>query len=121
MVNYASLSKFTRNEILSLFASTVMRFKKGGLDLRFAPAKKEFGRILIIIPKRAGSAPLRNRLKRRLKALFYENKWHEKKIDCIVSAHKEATRLTYTELCNIFETAFSIYDKKFNRHSHSLV
>ena len=42
-------------------------------------AQRDYGRILMIMPKKFGNAPKRNKLKRQLRSLSIKNKWYEVK------------------------------------------
>ena len=48
-----------------------------------------YAKILIVTPKKIGSAPVRNLLKRRLKSIFYEEKLYERPTPTLSSARKE--------------------------------
>jgi ribonuclease P protein component len=58
----------------------------------------DFGKILIIIPAKTGKAHDRNLIKRRIKAIFYEQKLYEKPIISIIFAYKPALNLTFEQL-----------------------
>ena len=74
--------------------------KEKGLKLLQAPATKEFGKILIIIPKKSGKAFQRNLIKRRLKAIFYEEKLFETPSIYIIFVYKTAIELDFQDLKN---------------------
>lgn len=110
------VSSFTKKEITTLFNTIIMRFKKKGLNIRFAPKQKILGRILIVIPKKFGSAPKRNLLRRRLKAAFIENKWYKENADLIINAYPESSQLSYQKIVSILYEAYKLFNKK---HPHS--
>ncbi len=93
-----SLSSFQTTEIRQLFAQARLALKVPGLEIRTSPAHKPFGRILVVVPRRVGSAPQRNLIKRRLKALFYENRLFEHKKDFLIFVTADATHLTFAQL-----------------------
>ena len=66
------ISSFTKNEVSDLFkvARCLKRFQ--GLVILAGTAQKDHGRILVITPRRSGSAAQRNKIRRRLKTIFYE-------------------------------------------------
>jgi ribonuclease P protein component len=101
-----AITQFSETEIKELFRCARTVFKQIGLEIRRAPTKSEFGRILIVIPRLVGSAPQRNLIRRRIKALFYQGKLYEKKQDLIVLVRKGATKLSYQELKQIIESVF---------------
>ncbi len=100
------ITAFKKSEIDQLFKAVTFRIQKSGLDIRLVPASGQLNRILIIIPKKFGTAPERNRLKRRLKAIFYEEKLYTLPYTVIIIAHRQAQALTFAELKNIL---LSIY------------
>jgi ribonuclease P protein component len=77
------------------------------MTVLYAPRAKSFGRILIVTPRRAGNAPARNLIRRRLKALFYEEKWYESSYDFAFIIRAPATHYSFQqlkELCTGFMT-----------------
>ena len=72
--------------------------KSDAFDMRALPTRSFCGRILVITPKKMGTAPKRNLIRRRLKALFYEEKLFEKRIGKlnngymhVVALHEQCT------------------------------
>ncbi|KKP35572.1 MAG: Ribonuclease P protein component [candidate division TM6 bacterium GW2011_GWF2_32_72] len=96
------LTTFRQKEVQQLFDSVEKRHKNLGLTILLAPKILSYSRILIITPKKTGSAPERNLIRRRLKAIFYEEKLFENNpYDCIVLARPEATKLSFLDLKRI--------------------
>ncbi len=56
------------------------------------------GKLLIVIPRKAGKAHERNLIKRRIKAIYYEEKLYEKSIISIILVREEATKISFEEL-----------------------
>lgn len=102
-----AITQFSELEIQELFRRARTVFKKPSLEIRRVGTQSEFGRILIVIPRIVGTAPQRNLIRRRFKALFYQGKWYEKKQDLIVLVRKGATQLSYQDLEQIIASAFS--------------
>ncbi len=96
------ITKFRKQEIDQLFSKARRVLKHDGLHLLKAPRQLDFGRILIIVPKRVGNAPTRNKLRRQIKAIFYENKLHEQEFDWIAIVKPPATHLTFAHLQELF-------------------
>jgi ribonuclease P protein component len=93
------ISKFTRQEINDLFRNSKKYLKHPALDILLSPAThEEFGRILVVTPRKVGTAPERNKIRRRLKAIFYESRLFELDYDCVVLVKKEAISLSFNEL-----------------------
>ena len=96
------LSSFSKQEVAQLFSKAKRVLKKHpGLDILCAPTAQDFGRILIITSRKVGKASKRNLIRRRLKAIFYEEKLYEKGLDCIVIVKKEGINLPFKELKGI--------------------
>lgn len=92
------LTQFTKKEIDQLWKSAHPALKHGGFLLLKAPAQGPFGRILLVVSKKVGKAPVRNKLRRRIKAIFYENKIYDQPFDWIFFARPSATTLSFQEL-----------------------
>ena len=101
MVKFKQLFAFSTREVQ--FSFSFAAFSSGILGLRLlrAPlfcANQSYGKLLIIIPKRAGKAHERNKLRRRIKAAFYENKLFEKPITSVLLVYHQAKQLSYEEI-----------------------
>jgi len=92
------LTSFTRKEVATLFAHARAIERNPAFTLLGAPQTKEFGRILIIASRHVGTAPQRNKLKRRIKAIFYEEKLFECEYDYILILKKEAVDYSFEKL-----------------------
>ncbi len=92
------ISSFTRQEVSQLFARVSPKVKVSGLRILRAPATLEFGRILIVTPRRVGTAPERNLVRRRIKSIFREQKLYQRRYDCIALVGRDATAMSYQEL-----------------------
>ncbi|HXW86326.1 MAG TPA: ribonuclease P protein component [Candidatus Bathyarchaeia archaeon] len=95
------ITRFTRTDIDYAFAHGKRILKSSSFDIIRAPRKKEFGRILIIVPKKVGSAPERNLVRRRLKSIFYEEKLYTALYDYIFIVKKNVTVLSFQEMKTI--------------------
>ena len=113
------LCKFSNKEIEQLFKSITLKFRNMGLEILLAPRSLDYGRLLLSVSRRVGNSPNRNRFKRRIKALFYENKLFELNFDWIVLA-KSKMALTHDFavlqkiICDIKTTLVvtDVYSKK---------
>jgi ribonuclease P protein component len=101
------ISQFSKSEIDSLWKRARRVVRHGGLDLLKAPRSSDIGRILMVIPKRIGNAPTRNKLRRQIRHLFYEHKLYTGDSDWIVVARPGAQELSYTKLQELFTQAAS--------------
>lgn len=100
------LSDFTQKEIAAIFKKSSRVYKGPGLDLLMAPASRNFGRILVVTPRKVGSAPERNRIRRRIKALFYEHKLYEHRFDTCIIIKKAGIDYSLQELTSLITIAF---------------
>ena len=76
-----------------------------GLDVRAAKKMGEMGHILIVTPKKVGTAPERNLIRRRFKAIFYEEQLYEKPFDLIIFAKKDIHLLSFQDLKSLLKQA----------------
>jgi len=88
----------TEKEVSLMFKTARRALRHPGLDILCAPAVQDVGRILVITAKKIGSAPKRNLIRRRLKAIFFEEKLFELGLDCIVIIKKPGIDLEFDEL-----------------------
>ena len=100
------LSNFSQKEVTQLFKNARRVVKHPGIHVLVAPASKPEGRILVVTPKRIGNAPTRNRIRRRFKALFHENKLNQQGKDCVIIVKKEGTALPFDKLETLLLQAF---------------
>ncbi len=110
MANIArDITKFTSKKAIDeLFKKARRVIKHPGLHILIAPKAGTFGHILIIASRKTGNAPERNKIRRRLKSIFYEEKLYEKDLDCIVIVKKEGTPLPFAELKELLLKAFAL-------------
>ncbi|MCX5922553.1 MAG: ribonuclease P protein component [Candidatus Dependentiae bacterium] len=64
------------------------------------------GRILVVTPRRIGNAPERNKIRRQLKALYYELKLAERGYDCVVIIKPEGKKLAFEAIKQLLIQAF---------------
>jgi len=101
------ITQFTKKEIDKLFDTAQRQIKNPALDILLGPRQKDFGRILIITSRKVGNAPQRNKIRRRLKSIFYEEKLYETPYDYIVIVKKEAVTLSFETLKKLLCRAYS--------------
>jgi ribonuclease P protein component len=92
------LSRFSKREVDLIFKTINFRYSSRNLLFLRAPRLYNYGRILVIASKKVGTAPQRNRIKRQLKALFYENKFFLLPFDIVVLVRPYACLLTFIQL-----------------------
>lgn len=105
--NVRALSQFSTREVRQLFDAGRCALKNSGLTVLYAPRTKDFGRILIVTSRKVGNSPTRNLIRRRLKALFYEEGWYTLPYDFAFIIRTPATHYSFQrlkELCTGFIT-----------------
>lgn len=100
-------TRFTQQEIKALFKKAYRAYKGDGLDILIAPTHHCCGRILVVTPRKVGTAPERNKIRRRIKAIFHTEQLYKKRIDCFVIIKKMGTLYDYTRLKKIIEAVFN--------------
>jgi ribonuclease P protein component len=101
------VSSFTRQEIRALFSRARPVVVTPFLEIRKAPSLTS-PRVLFVIPRRVGNAVKRNKLRRRLKELFYANRAAMEGYDFLVLAkNTHAATLSYEELGKLVQRALS--------------
>jgi ribonuclease P protein component len=110
MTNIArDITRFSSKKVIDeLFKKARRVIKHPGLHILTAPKASSFGHLLIIVPRKAGNAPERNKIRRRVKSIFYEEKLYQKDFDCIVIVKKEGIALPFTELRELLLKAFAL-------------
>lgn len=102
-----TLYRFEAAEVKTILKRGKRVLKTPTCDIIVTPKAHENGRILVITPRRIGKASQRNKVRRRIKALFYEQKFYERGVDCLAIIKKEGIDTPFDELVRIFTTAFS--------------
>ncbi len=92
------LSKFTKKELDHFFATASCIKKNQAFTLLAAPIQKTFGRILIVASKKYGNAPERNLFKRRIKAIFWQEKLYELEKDFAIIARPAGKTYDFDQL-----------------------
>ena len=93
------ISSFTRSDIAKLLKNAQLKLRiKGVRVLAASSSLPEFGRILMIIPRRSGNSPQRNLIRRRLKSIFREEKLCEKLKDIVVIVRSEGINTPFDAL-----------------------
>ena len=101
-------SKFGKKELDHFFEVAKLAKKNQAFTILKAPSQQSFGRILAMVPKKYGTSPERNRLKRQLKAIFTQNKLYEYKLDLIFITRPTAKNYDFSELTQLL---FSLFEK----------
>ena len=103
---YKKLFNFKQSEVITLFKSALFRYSVNNISIVIAPAKFPYGRLLIIIPATSTTAVKRNRIRRQLKSIFYENKFYNYPYDVALRIKKEAAVTSFDQLGLIMDKIF---------------
>lgn len=96
-----SLFSFSKLEVNHAFKNARKVAQIKGFTLLQAPLfNKEMGSILIIIPRKAGKAHDRNKLRRQIREIFYKEKLYEKPVTSILLVYEHAKNLSFDEIKN---------------------
>lgn len=106
---------FTRKEIQKFFQTAKRAVKEPELTILVAPGRQAAGRILIVIPRAVGNAPIRNHLRRQLKSIYFEQKLYEYGVDCAIITRPGAAKLTFARLKELIFKAFADVPKRESR------
>jgi ribonuclease P protein component len=98
--------KFTQHDVKALFAKAKRVLRQPGLDILLAISDKPQGRLLIVTSRFVGNAPERNKIRRRLRALFYEQRLSNQSYDCIVIVKKGGVGLSFDTLLTYLLQAY---------------
>ena len=92
------LTSFLRTEIIQFVRRAQLIHRAYGLDIKRAIRSKSVARILIIIPRLVGSAVERNKVRRRLRSIFYQERLFDKPFDLLVYVKKDAVFADFDQL-----------------------
>jgi len=92
------ITHFTKKEVDYLFEHARRIFKNDAFVILAAPRQLLFGRVLIITAKKVGNAPERNKIRRQIKSIFYEEKLYQLPYDYAIIVKKSAIALSFTEI-----------------------
>lgn len=95
------ISQFSTSEINQIFKQAHRVAVQDELTILHSPRIKDYGRALLMVSKKVGNAPTRNKLRRQLKAIFYEEKLYDTKFDWVFILRKPAVKLSFDQLKNI--------------------
>lgn len=97
----------TKKDIRALFSRAKRILRTPGLDILLAKTLHPQGHIIVVTPRHVGNAPERNKVRRRLKAIFYERRLFEQPYDVIVIIKKDGTQLSYNSLVEFVLQAYA--------------
>ena len=96
------ISKFTKREIDYLFHHARRIVRNQFCTVLVAPRQnKDFARVLIVVSRKVGNAPERNLIRRRIKAIFYEEKLFTHDVDWVIIVYKKMVTAPFDQLKNM--------------------
>lgn len=104
MIKFKKLFSFSKKEIDHFWPKTTLKKRTLGLKLLQAASDQpktepaQPGKLLIVTPRRMGKACQRNRLRRQVKEIFFQEKLFEKPVISILIAGSNAVNLNFDEL-----------------------
>lgn len=101
------ISRFTKSEIDLLFQTGKAVYKSKEFVILTAPCLLLSGRVLLITSRKVGNAPERNLLRRRGRAIFYEEKLFELKKHCVVIFKAPAKNLSFDQFKQILKKSMA--------------
>lgn len=99
------ITSFSRSEIRNLLQSARTVTRHPGLDIRVAAKSAAYARVLIVTPRKMGIAPHRNKIRRRIKAIFYADKLFEGLCDLMIYCKKDSQLIPFENLQTILQKA----------------
>lgn len=112
-----SLYHFRETEVSLLFKQARRVFRYPIFDLLCLPKKLTHGRLLVVISRKLAKAHDRNKLRRQIKAIFYESNLFESNYDCMIIVKKEGLTLSFSELKKYVLTIPHKITRYFERHT----
>lgn len=108
------MSSFSKKEVNIIFNENPRRVKTDWFDLILALKNEDLAKILIVTSRKIGNAPKRNKIRRQLKAIFYEEKLFNGKFNCILIAKKSIFNLSFIQLKDVFLKLYKEENDKTN-------
>ncbi len=103
------ISLWNNDERLIALSQARPVFRSQNFDVRIMPKQGPIARLIVITPKKVGSAPMRNLLKRRSKSIFYQDKMHTSANDWIIFFLPSHSILGYEKLRSQLLELFNKY------------
>lgn len=103
------ISLWNNDERLAALSQARPVFRSQNFDVRILPKQGPIARLIAITPKKVGSAPLRNLLKRRVKSIFYQDKMYTSANDWVIFFRPSQSVLDYEKLRSQLLELFNKY------------
>ena len=102
----------SKKQIDLLFKSIRLKIKKEGLQILVSPQMLPQAQLLIVTSRRIGNAPTRNLIKRRIKAIYHEQKIAQAQLDLIFITHPVITTIPFARLSHLIQEAIQEAHKR---------
>jgi ribonuclease P protein component len=109
------LFHFSKQEVSDLFKNAPRVLRVPSFDFLCFPSAHPYGRLLAITPVKLGTAPVRNKIRRQCKAIFYEQQLSDHNLDCLLILKKPALTLSFQELQELITHSILQAKKRFHR------
>jgi len=96
------ITKFKKKEIENLFGHARSVFKSSFFIILMAPRQGDFARILIILSRKVAHAVGRNKIRRQMKTIFYEEQLFNGLYDWVVIVYPKAVMISFDTIKDIF-------------------
>lgn len=106
-----TLQKSKSSLIKEVFKKARRIVKHSGLDILVAPKSTTPAHLFIITPGHIGNAIQRNKIRRRIKAIFQNLVGIKQTFNCIIIVKKEGSALSYDQLQTIIMEALATTNK----------
>ena len=98
MIPFKQLFSFSQTEIKEAFANAKLKDKIFGFKLLQAPTDHAYGKLLIVTPRKVGKACKRNKIRRRVKSIFYEERLFKIPANSILLVYKPANDINFEQI-----------------------
>ena len=102
-----TLTSFSLAEIKQLIYQGRPIYKSTCLDVKALQTGRPLSKILVITPRKIGSAPQRNLIKRRLRSLFYEERLYTCGYNLAFFCKKGSADLSFSDIKKVLLTCYA--------------
>lgn len=107
LANYSfnTVFSFNQKEVSGLFSAAKLALRMPGITVLAAPTEEEYqlGKVLIITSRKSGKAVQRNKVRRRMRHLFWKHQWFASGYSFVIITYKQIHQFSYDELESIFK------------------
>ena len=100
-------TKLKQRDIRQLFLKAKRVVREPGLDILLAPSAG-CGQLVVVTPRYTGNAPERNKIKRRLRAIFHQEQLFQYGYHCIVLVKRDGIHTEFAKLKELLIHAFAL-------------